>query len=81
MKSFKQFVTELIQHANVIKQKDDELQRGSVEGRKKLQAQQASNLKKSQERDAAWWKAQDDAHKSGKDHFEFDGKKYPLNGK
>lgn len=36
---------------------------------------------KAQARDAAWWKAQDDAHKAGKDTFEFDGKTHPLKGK
>lgn len=36
---------------------------------------------KAQARDAAWWKAQDDAYKAGKATFEFDGKTYPLKGK
>ena len=36
---------------------------------------------KAQARDAAWWKAQDDAYKAGKDTFKFGGKTYPLKGK
>ena len=39
---------------------------------------QAAERARAEERDRAWWKAQDDASKAGKDSFEFDGKSHPV---
>ena len=46
--------------------------------RSRNEKKQAAERNRAEERDRAWWKAQDDATKAGKDTFEFDGKTHPV---
>ena len=84
MKSLIQYIKEAsmgsLMAAGKIQKDKEESNRRAKEGSKEVKSKQQADLKKSQERDAAWWKAQEDAHKAGKTHFEFDGKTHPLKG-
>jgi hypothetical protein len=46
--------------------------------RSRNEKKQSADRARAEERDRAWWKAQDDAAKAGKDTFEFDGKTHPI---